>query len=94
MGQTFEYPNVMIGSRSNNIVFNTSDHTLLGVRMSDNVVGDYQRVTLDVDAELGLPVREGRGGRGRRTRGHRACNLMLRPRQWRAMQAFSVDTSR
>lgn len=51
MGQTFEYPNVMIGSRSNNIVFNTSDHTLLGVRMSDNVVGDYQRVTLDVDAK-------------------------------------------
>ena len=45
------YPNLMVGSRSNAMVFSTSDESLRGVPMSDGVVGDYKRVTLDADAK-------------------------------------------
>lgn len=47
----YRYPNLMVGTRSNPIRFSTKDKTLVGVRMCDGVVGDYQRVTLDADAE-------------------------------------------
>lgn len=49
--QTFEYPNLLVNSRSGTLYFNSKDKILLGVRMCDGVVGDYQRVTLDADAE-------------------------------------------
>lgn len=47
----YRYSNLMSGSRSNTLELSTNVHPLYGVRMSDDVVGDYQRVTLDVDAK-------------------------------------------
>lgn len=47
----YRYPNIMAGSRDNTLLLSTNVHPLRGVRMSDDVVGDYQRVTLDVDAK-------------------------------------------
>ncbi len=49
--QTFEFPNIMTGSRSNALVFVTNGYSLRGMRTGDGVVGDYKRVTLDADAK-------------------------------------------
>lgn len=49
--QTFQYPNLLVNSRSRTLYFNSKGKNLPGVRMRDGVVGDYQRVTLDADAK-------------------------------------------
>lgn len=49
--QTFEFPNIMTGSRSNALAFVTNGYSLRGMRTGDGVVGDYKRVTLDADAK-------------------------------------------
>lgn len=51
MAQTFKYPNLLSGTRSKPLRLSTKGKTLVGVRMRDEIVGDYQRVTLDADAE-------------------------------------------
>lgn len=51
MEQTFQYPNLLVNSRSGTLHLQSVGKNLPGVRMRDGVVGDYQRVTLDADAK-------------------------------------------